>query len=257
MIGCPLTTLRSLPSLLEMQEKLMGWARALFFAGILLVAGFLSCLTAMRYAIRGNEVRVPGLAGKTVPEGSYLLAASALRLKVESHRYDDAVPKDRILSQIPGPDSRLKRNSNVRVIVSLGARKVPIPELRGETLRAAQILLLKRGLTLGVTSTVSFETEEKDRVLAQDPPPEIQFAQSPKMNLLVSAGKRRREYLMPDLTGRSSHEVIGEFASLGLKLGAVNYHSIPGVAKGTILRQFPLPGSKIAEGSAVDFEVCR
>ncbi|MCI0622516.1 MAG: PASTA domain-containing protein [Acidobacteria bacterium] len=240
-----------------MHNKLMGLVRGLFFAAVLLVAGFLSCLTAMRFAIRGNEVKVPNLAGRTLPEGTRILSAYALRLKVDSHRYDDRVPKDQILAQNPIADSRLKRSSQVRVVISLGAKKIPVPNVEGESLRAAQILVLQRGLTLGMVAAISSETEEKDRIAAQSPPPAAQFAQSPTMNLLVSAGKKRREYLMPDLTGHSSDEVVGGFASLGLKLGSLSYQSVAGVAKGTILKQFPLPGSKIPEGGAVDFEVVR
>jgi beta-lactam-binding protein with PASTA domain len=235
----------------------MSWVRGIFFAGILLVAGFLSCLTAMRFAIRGNEVRVPNVVGKTLPEGSQLLKASSLRVRVESHRYDDVAPKDRILYQTPGADSKLKRDSGVRVIVSLGAKRIAVPDLKGESLRTGQIVLLKRGLTLGVTSAITSEAAEKDRILGQDPTPETQFATSPQMNLLLSSGQRRREYLMPVLTGRNSDEVVQQFPGLGLRLGAVSYQSVPGVLKGTILKQFPVPGSKIIEGSSVNFEVCR
>ena len=60
---------------------------------------------------------------------------------------------------------------------------------------------------------------------------------------------------MPDLMNQNSDEVVGEFASLGLKLGSVNYQSIPGVPKGAILKQSPQPGAKITEGGSVDFEV--
>jgi beta-lactam-binding protein with PASTA domain len=77
------------------------------------------------------------------------------------------------------------------------------------------------------------------------------------MNLLVSTGRKRREYLMPDLTNQNSDEIVGEFATLGLKLGSVNYQSVPGVAKGAVLKQSPPAGSRIAEGGAVDFEVNR
>ena len=180
----------------------MGWIRGFFFASILLVAGFLSCLTAMRYAIRGNEVTVPNIAGKTTPEAAQVLGASGLQLNVYGHRYHDFVPKDRIVAQIPGEGSRLKRHSNVRIVVSLGARRIPVPDLKGETLRAGQILLLRRGLALGMISSVSSDGQESGRIMAQDPEPEFQFAQSPQINLLLSSGKRRREYLMPDLTGK-------------------------------------------------------
>jgi beta-lactam-binding protein with PASTA domain len=60
---------------------------------------------------------------------------------------------------------------------------------------------------------------------------------------------------MPDLTGQNSDEVVGEFASLGLKLGSVNYQSVPSVPKGAVLKQSPLPGTRVIEGSSVDFEV--
>jgi beta-lactam-binding protein with PASTA domain len=228
-----------------------------FFAGILLVAGFLSCLTAMRYAIQGSEVTVPKLTGRTTTEAAQLLGASGLELKVDSHRYHDSVPKDRVVSQVPGVDARLKRHSNVRVVVSLGAKRIPVPDLKGETLRAAQILLLRRGLALGMTSSTNSDAEESGRIIAQDPEPESQFAQSPRISLLVSSGRRRREYLMPDLTGKSSHEVVAQFADLGFNLGSVRYQSIPGVEKDTILGQFPLAGSKVLEGSAIDIEVCQ
>jgi serine/threonine-protein kinase len=240
-----------------MQQKLIDFVRWFFFAAVLLVAGFLSCLTAMRFAIRGNEVSVPNLAGKSLPEGTRVLNAYSLRMKVDSHRYDERVPKDQILSQNPVASSKLKRNSQVRVVMSLGAKKIPVPNLEGQSLRAAQILVLQRGLTLGVLAAIASETEERDRIAAQCPPPEVGFAQSLTMNLLVSTGKRRREYLMPDLTSQNSDEVVGEFASLGLKLGTVNYESVPGVPKGAILKQSPQPGAKIAEDGTVDFEVNR
>lgn len=240
-----------------MQQKLIDLVQWLFFAAVLLVAGFLSCLTAMRFAIRGNEVNVPNLAGKSLPEATRVLNAYSLRMKVDNHRYDERVPKDQILLQNPVANSKLKRNSQVRVVMSLGAKKIPVPNLEGQSLRAAQIVVLQRGLTLGVVAAVASEAEEKDRIAAQCPPAEVGFAQSLTMNLLVSTGKRAREYLMPDLTSQNSDEVVGEFANLGLKLGLVNYQSVPGVPKGAILKQSPQPGAKITEGGTVDFEVNR
>jgi serine/threonine-protein kinase len=238
-----------------MQQKLIDLLRWSFFAAVLLVAGFLSCLTAMRFAIQGNEVSVPNLAGKSLSEGTRILNAYSLRLKVDGSRYDERVPKDQILSQNPVVHAKLKRNSQVRVVMSLGAKRIPVPNLEGQSLRAAQIVVLQRGLTLGVLSSISSDVEEKDRIAAQSPPPEVGFAQSLTMNLLVSTGKRRREYLMPDLTNRNSDEIVGEFASLGLKLGSVSYQSIPDFPKGAILKQAPQPGARISEGSTVDFEV--
>src|SRR5262245_51747359 len=137
----------------------MGLIRWFFFAAVLLVAGFLSCLTAMRLAIRGNEVNVPDLAGKSLPEGTRILRAYSLRVKVDSHRYDERVPKDQILSQNPVASARLKQNSQVRVVMSLGAKRISVPNLEGQSLRAAQIVVLQRGLRLGVVAAVASDDE--------------------------------------------------------------------------------------------------
>jgi hypothetical protein len=43
-----------------------------------------------------------------------VLNGYSLRMKVDSHRYDERVPKDQILAQEPGCQLKLKRNSQVQ-----------------------------------------------------------------------------------------------------------------------------------------------
>ena len=240
-----------------MQTKLLTFFRWLFFGSLLFVSGFVSCLTAMRLAIRGNEVLVPDLAGKTIEGASRQLEASSLRVKVESRRFDDKAPQDRIISQTPLANSQLKRDQTVRVILSLGVKKVPVPELAGETIRAGQILLLRRGLNLGMLSTIYSSSHEKDEIIAQNPPPEAHFAKSLLMSILVSAGPKPGDFYMPDLTGKDFEPASREIAGAGLVLGQVTYESMPGISRGTILRQSPPAGTKIAEGGTISLEVTR
>ena len=241
----------------SMQTKLLTFFRWLFFGSLLLVSGFVSCLTAMKLAIRGNEVVVPVLVGKTLEQGTRQLTASSLRIKVESRRFDDRIPKDRIVSQVPLPNSQLKREQSVRVILSLGEKKLPVPELAGETIRAGQILLLKRGFTLAMLSTINFPSREKDVIIAQNPPPEARYAKSLIMDVLVSDGTKSRDFLMADLLGMDYEHVAKKITEAGLKLGDVTYQALPGISKGTILRQYPPVGSKILEGEAISLEINR
>lgn len=240
-----------------MQGKLLRFVRLCFLASILASASFVSCLTAMRFAIRGSEVTVPNLVGRTVREGDRLANLSELQLRLESHRFDDRVESDHIVAQTPVPGSKLKRNRSVRVVVSLGARKIAVPDLKGESLRTTQIALLSRGLTLGVTSAIRSTEIEKDRVISQDPLPMTRLARSPRVSVLISGGRPSQEYLMPNVTGNTLDEVSGAIQNTGLKIGTVTYHFIPGLVKGTILKQTPPPGFKLVEGSTIDFEVCR
>ena len=66
---------------------------------ILLVAGTLSALTAMRIAIRGREVVVPNLTGKSEEEANQLLGNAGLLLRVTSKRFSAQVPEGRIVDQ--------------------------------------------------------------------------------------------------------------------------------------------------------------
>src|SRR2546422_5303382 len=68
---------------------------------ILVVAGTLSALTAMRFAIRGREVVVPELAGKSEDEARQLLTSAGLMLRVSNKRFNTDVPEGRIVEQDP------------------------------------------------------------------------------------------------------------------------------------------------------------
>ena len=102
------------------------WARlpgVVLMVLVLVVAGLLSALTAMRIVIRGREVEVPELAGMTEPEAAGILASHGLEMKLASRRFSPSVQKDRIMDQIPVPGTRLKAERSVKVLVSLGERR--------------------------------------------------------------------------------------------------------------------------------------
>src|SRR5437868_283518 len=100
---------------------------------ILVVAGIFSAMTAMRIAIRGKEVAVPDLTGKTEVEARQLLNRSGLVLRVSQSRFVPGVAEGRIVEQNPPKDIRLKTGRSVRVLVSLGEQKYPVPSLLGKS----------------------------------------------------------------------------------------------------------------------------
>lgn len=237
--------------------KLVGFLRVLVLAGVLISAALLSCLTAMRLAIRGSEVTVPDVVGRSLEEAGRRISRAELVLKVRGHRFDDQVPPDAIITQSPPDGSRLKSRGTVKVLVSLGPRRIQVPDLRGKTLRAGRYQLLQRGLTPGFTATISSDSTKKDLVLSQFPLPGEQQTQSPTVNMLISAGRTREAYLMPDLVGKRLAEVSRTLALWDIEVGEVHYQSLPGLAPGTVLEHSPAAGDIILEAGLVDFEVAR
>ena len=104
-------------------SRFSRWSGIILMTAILGVAGIVSALTAMRFAIRGREVEVPPLSGKTADEAKEILSHSGLLLKVSSSRFSSEVLEGHILDQTPSSGTRLKVNRTVRVLLSLGERR--------------------------------------------------------------------------------------------------------------------------------------
>src|SRR5947207_4190589 len=90
------------------QSQFSRWSSITLMVAILAVAGVVSALTAMRFAIRGHEVEVPMLAGKTKDEAEQILKGRGLKLKVSSSRFSPGVAEGRVLEQNPSSGTRLK-----------------------------------------------------------------------------------------------------------------------------------------------------
>src|SRR5579872_4105861 len=101
------------------QSTFSAWGLVLMVS-ILIVAAILSALTAMRFAIRGREVVVPPLVGKTQAEAQKMLEDNGLLLKISSKRFSSEIPEGHIVDQIPPSGTHLKSNRSVKVLVSLG-----------------------------------------------------------------------------------------------------------------------------------------
>src|SRR4051794_22202337 len=81
------------------ESQFSRWSSITLMVAILCVAGILSALTAMRFAIRGREVTVPPLVGRTEAEATELLNRNGLVLKVSSKRFSSDVPEGHVIEQ--------------------------------------------------------------------------------------------------------------------------------------------------------------
>src|SRR5207249_8938855 len=81
-------------------SRFSRWSGIVLMVAILGVAGIVSALTAMRFAIRGREVEVPPLAGKTADQAKDIITRDGLIFKVASSRFSSEVPEGQIVAQI-------------------------------------------------------------------------------------------------------------------------------------------------------------
>jgi eukaryotic-like serine/threonine-protein kinase len=238
--------------------------RLVLLALVLLVVALVSALTAMRLAIHGHEVAVPDLVGTSPVAARMIAEQSGLELNVERQYYSPTVPEGKILSQLPPAGSQVRRGWQVRVAESLGPQRVAIPNVIGQSERAANINIRRRGLDVGAIAQMQSPDAPDSQVLAQAPPPNASGVAAPKISLLVAAPSQPQALVMPSFVGQPLGTVTLTVQDAGLHIGTVTLAALPESSTPTtpgpspasmIVTQNPAAGEKVMEGAAVNFEV--
>jgi len=222
----------------------------------LLAAGGVSALATMRVVLTSQDVVVPSLLGKRMPEASAIAARHGLALRLEGKRNDVRVPADQVVLQEPLPGSTLKAHRGIRVWLSLGPRRLSVPAVEGESLRTARLTLEQAQVPVGRVVEVDSRVEE-GRILVQYPPAGNAEALDEGISLLVSRGPAGADYLMPDLIGHRADDVLEALRRAGLKVAEVRYRTYPGVAPGIVLRQIPAAGHRVSLRTSVSLDISK
>jgi beta-lactam-binding protein with PASTA domain len=214
---------------------------ALAMVAVALISAFI----AMRLAIHGREAVVPALTGLTVADAGKSAGSKGLRVALENRFYSSDVPAGRILAQDPAAGSRVRREWPVRITESLGAQRVNIPDLTGESERAATVSIRRLSLDLGTVAHIAVPGDS-DVVLAQTPPVNSAGVDGPRVSLLVSDPEDPQDsaYVTPSLAGLS-------YAAAAERAGAAGLHVVvipdnPAPAPGAA----PNPAQGAAQASA-------
>jgi beta-lactam-binding protein with PASTA domain len=238
--------------------------RLVLLALVLLVVALLSALTAMRLAIHGHEVAVPDLAGKSPAAAHMIVEQNGLELNVERQYYSPTVAEGKILSQLPPAGSQVRRGWQVRVAESLGPQRVAIPNVIGQSERAANINIRRRGLDVGGIAQMQLSDTPDGQVLSQAPPPDASGISAPKISLLVAAPAQPQALVMPSFIGQPLGSVSQTLQDAGLRVGNVtttppaegSSPTPPAASPASmIVSQNPAAGEKVIVGAAVNFEV--
>lgn len=249
----------------------------IIFRGLILIAVALgSAFIAMSFAIHGREVAVPKFIGMTPAEADRLALTNGLTIQIENRFFSTEVPAGRILNQVPAPGDKVRRGWRVRLAESMGPQRVTVPNVVGQSLRAAEINLGRRGLQVGTVTIAHLPGTVGDTVVAQSPSAEAEGVSSPKVNLVVaSADADAQALLMPDLLGRSLDDATRVVVSSGLRLGKVNTVGTPAATSAMqpgqsvappsqtistlpiVVGQAPAAGQKIMPNGNVNIDVVR
>lgn len=235
-------------------SALRGWRLLAAVAATLVLLFFAGyAATALLFFSGGPQdvITVPDLRGLSATEAERQLRREHLEFDEGAALPNAEVEQGAVLAQSPLPGSEVAPNTVVRLILSSGAVRTPVPNVLALNGVQAQQVLLQAGFTVDVSEVP--DRKPAGRVVGIDPEPGTELPVPSPVHLTLSAGPPL--VAVPDLVSLSEDDARYELEAAGLGLGDIDYDAYSAAPRGSIVAQRPAAGDRISEGSRVNVSV--
>jgi eukaryotic-like serine/threonine-protein kinase len=242
---------RRRPGRLFRSMRALAWT--VVVAGLAFVTGLVlfDRVVMPRFTRQAGDVVVPDLANLNKQQAEAVLGRSNLLLSVGAERFDPAVPRGFVIAQDPEPGRPVRAGRRVSVALSLGEEFANVPELFGESLRGARLLLDRAGLRPGAVGRVVTSETGPGLVVSAEPPFGAVVPRGTAVSLLVCTTSEAEAFVMPDLVGRDAQAAQRDLESLGFRVEVIG----PGSNFARIESQDPPPGARVLRGQNIALTV--
>ena len=223
--------------------------------GIVLAVVAYNNVIMPRFVRTGSIVRVPEVRRLAVPDAEKKLTSAGLAARVASRQHSAEIEAGKVIGQNPDAGERAKRGRQVSLIVSLGRGASRVPDVRGQTVRGADIRLRESGFSLGRTLHAP-STERSGSIVATSPPPEAEAEPGARIDALISDGRGAQPLVMPSVEGLPAAQVLEWFDSLNLAVTVRRSFEETG-RPGLVVRQEPEAGRRLDTWSEIALYVSR
>ncbi|MBW2219064.1 MAG: PASTA domain-containing protein [Deltaproteobacteria bacterium] len=225
---------------------------------LFLFAAGISAYLSLTFVIKSEDtVVVPELKGKDLVYSLEMLTDMGLNTKVKGSEYSSTVPKNHIIFQDPEPGAKIKKDRDVRIIISKGTKTIIMPRLTGLPVQQAKIIIEENDLLSSIESYTFHPKFKKDEVITHFPLNGSEIKRNTPIDLLLSLGVRPDAYIMPDMKGTSLNNAILLLEKYNLLTGQVTSVFHKHKPDNMIVLQNPRAGDRVLEGSSVDLVISR
>ncbi len=230
---------------------------AVIFAVITLVI-IVAIGTGTYLFIRGGarEVIVPDLLNLTVEEAEKKVEGTEFTIAEKyEEKESDEVEKGHIISQDPGANKSVKKNTQITLVVSKGKggdeddEEIKVPDVVELDYDAAVKALKEKGLKAEKKEEASDSVAEGS-VIRQDPEEGEKANKNDTVKLYVSIGSKEK-YIVPNLEGNTRTKAESALKAAGLQLGSVSKEK-SNKPEGTVISQNPSKDSEVSKNSFVN-----
>ena len=202
----------------------------------------------------GSRVVVPSTVGGSVEEATSVFTPLGLTAAVIEKRFDEEIPKGKIIQSIPEGGGKVDSGGTVNLIVSKGPERYQIPTVKGLTPEAAQAAIMKSPLTVGTITEVFNSDIPKGFVISSTPDAGASVKRDSKVDLVVSKGIE--QVALDSYIGKSGEQALNELTQAGFNVDSTYSYSetVPELA---VISQNPAGGATANKGGKVSIVISK
>lgn len=230
----------------------LAWVMAVVGPGLL---GYLfTALVLFPAPIFASSRTVPRVIGLALSDAEQTLNQANLDVGTTETLAHPTAARGVVVWQDPPPQVAVPEGTPVRLGVSGGPQRVPVPDLTGYDAPLAGQLVQASGLTVGRIDSTQAPVP-KGVVVNTRPPAGTPLSPGTGITLVVSVGAPTIS--VPNLIGLSIDDARAALEEVGLTLGTSIYRTSQAGAPGTVIQQNPQANTLAAAGTAIDVTVAR
>lgn len=239
----------------SMKRRLLLVSKVLGIGTIYSLVLVISIFLTMSILIKGDEIKSPDLIGKSIDEASTIAHNNGFFLKKITGNYSRNYKPLTVIEQIPEPGVYIKEKSNIKIFITSELIEVIVPDLAGYTREDSRKLIKESELKKRYVSYIHSEKVPQDFIISQSLKPGAHVPINSNIDILVSKGKKKSEYIMPDIIGKNAERILSYFEIIGLKIEKITRVSYPGLRPNIIIWQNPAQGFKISSKNRISIQV--
>lgn len=239
----------------------VGFAIKNIFIAIIIVVviGLTALFLTKTYTHHGQNEVVPNVKGIELNEATGMLKRHHLRVEIIDSTYVKDKPLGTVLEQTPAPQSRVKPNRTIYLIInSTSVRKLPTPDLRDLSLRQGQAMLLSMGMK--VAKVEYAPSEYKDLILeikynGKTLSPGSKIPEGSQLVIVAGSGLGHGVAgLIPNVLGWDMLTALNAITSSSFLVGNISYDQEPNgdESEYIVYHQYPSSNDSISAGTPID-----
>jgi beta-lactam-binding protein with PASTA domain len=232
----------------------------LIIAGVSIIAFLLFIFYSLGfYTHHGEGMPVPKLKGLSIEKAVELLEAEGLRYQINDSVYLIDKEPGIVVEQDPDPNTNVKANRTIYLIITRDAPNIKFPDIAGKTFLEVRSILNNYQLKVGDTSYVS--DVARDVIISATFGGNTmnkgqQVPKGSKIDLVLGDGLGASEVDIPNLLGLNLNEARLSLLGSSLVLGQVSFEgSVRDSISAKIIKQFPAISdtlNKVTIGTQID-----